>query len=205
MKSEKEKTQVVILGVLVLVVLAIGAYQFVGKKTQAASTPASKTKAEPKTVRMAAVNPVELVITGEPVDPFAPRMAKSSEPEYPPNLQAPTIDIKPTSIRPMNTLPMFNSQTNVAPLSVRMVPPPEENPSSIYTVTGVVEGQSNIAVVRGAEGARFIVRVGQMVGKYEVTSITRMGVVLKHGSKIYLLRLGAPSQDGQARQVSPAA
>jgi hypothetical protein len=70
------------------------------------------------------------------------------------------------------------------------MPLPEvEDPSKELKLTGVIEGDANLAVIRAGD-ARHIVREGQSInGKYVVKSISRTGVRLARNGKTYFLGL----------------
>lgn len=73
-----------------------------------------------------------------------------------------------------------------------------------WTVTGVLQGTGGeVAILRSGD-ARRIVRAGDFVDStYRVTGVTRTSVLLRHGTSVYQLSLGAKSAPSTALQASP--
>ncbi len=69
--------------------------------------------------------------------------------------------------------------------------PAATDPGQALKLTGVVRGTVNVAIVRGPENVRYIVKEGQKIGgKYRVESVSRSGIWVRFESKKYFLRLG---------------
>jgi len=76
-------------------------------------------------------------------------------------------------------------------------PEPDPDPSQMYKLTGIIQGAVNVAILRGADNARYIVREGQMIdGRYRVDLVTRYGIRLSFNHKSYLLSLGGSDAKG---------
>lgn len=208
MKLEKEqRTQFIALCVLLVGVVGFGAYRMMGTGTSADSRTATPTAAAQKATAdgHAPASPVEeqksleetAKVAGfvQPVkDPFEPQV-------LPGDIEAVTAT-KPTpaprlpvivreSRMPLPVMPSFDSQ----PLPVVPQPAVEEvNPTKYLRLTGVIEGDTNIAIIRAGD-TRHIVREGQSIdGKFVVRSISRTGVRLSYNGRSYFLTM-ASSKD----------
>jgi hypothetical protein len=75
----------------------------------------------------------------------------------------------------------------------------EQDPAKLLKLTGIVQGSTNVAILRGPNNARYIVREGQVIdGKYRVDMISRYGVRLSFNKRIYLLSLGGSDANNGA-------
>jgi len=102
----------------------------------------------------------------------------------------------PRSSYGVNPLPLpapagYGQGGPVAPVPVEPPPAPE------YSVTGIVRGEMDVAILRGGAGGeeRRFVRVGDPVGNgFVVAAIQADGVVIKSGDRRILLKLGDDSR-----------
>ena len=92
--------------------------------------------------------------------------------------------------------------TQMAPSLPRVLAPP--TPAPTWTVTGVLQADTEkVAILRNGE-ARRIVRSGDFVDStYQVADVTRSYVVLRHGSASYRLMLGG-GKPAQSTTLAPA-
>ncbi|MGQ9455209.1 MAG: hypothetical protein ACUVRS_09850 [Armatimonadota bacterium] len=71
------------------------------------------------------------------------------------------------------------------------VQPQESSPEDEITVTGVVRGENNIAIVRLGENGRYIVREGQVIdGRYRVASVNSGRVVFIYKNRTISIKVG---------------
>lgn len=199
--DSKQKKQLIVLCCLAVAVLAFGAYKLVGKGTEAASIekPAQTVKSDAagddaKAVDAAAYQDTMIVAVGPSVDPFAPRVGpKASEAAASSADRGPTpvIQSRIPDIPQIFPVPLYQ-QDEPRPIVVSTSTPEETNPIQGMRLTGVIEGAQNVAIIRGGDGKRYIVREGQTIdGKCTVSSITRAGVKISRGGTTYTLRLGS--------------
>ncbi len=205
MKLEKEqKTQFVILCVLLAVVFGFGAYRMMGTGTSASSpTAAPAANAGKPAAPKAAATPAEEPTPAQdlakaigfvvPVkDPFTPQMAPETGCPALANTPPPPVRRMPPLVAqesgmPLPVMPSFES----APMNTGPAPVVQQlDPSKDYRLTGVIEGDSNVAIIRGPEDSRHIIREGQSLdGKYIVRSISRAGVRLSANGRSFFLTL----------------
>ena len=209
MKLETEqRNQFILLSVLVLLVLGFGAYRMLGARTSAGSPAGGISGADNSTKTAAAENSGEeaqptdaqtavTIVSALPVrDPFEPQVVPAEDKptaqiKSRPMARFPLISREPRMSLPI--MPSFDSQ----PMNVGPMPIPEvEDPSKDLKVTGVIEGDTNLAVIRSGD-TRHIVREGQSInGKYIVKTITRTGVRLTRNGRSYLLVIGSAEKPG---------
>lgn len=129
-------------------------------------------------------------------DPFIPQALPGAI-----DLNAPTPGVK--QVRPVNTQPMpFGKlpKIDIKPLnpfggsgaSTGLPHPPaavEQEPK--FTLTGVVRGTENVAIIYGGDGGRYVVRQGQMIeGRFKVLMVLSDAVVLSDKGRRIYVRLG---------------
>ena len=203
-----QKKQIIVLCCLIAVVLGLGVFKVVGgnKPTPALkdSTPAkveqsSTAKSEEPTAAEGDAGPMAAAQVSETSgyqarDPFTPQVV---EPARQAERQQSTSSGPTPLVARDSRLPL----PMITPLPIGFSPSGQQantqsdqpDPASVLRLTGVIEGSSNVAIIRGEEGARYIVREGQSLdGKYVVQSISRNGVRLRSGSKTIILVLGSP-------------
>jgi len=198
MKLEPEqRNQFILLCCLVVLVLGFGIFRIVGARTSAGPTPgAAKSVERGISTTQAQEGNAEgeagaaTIVSALPIrDPFQPQVSTkpescSTQTRVGPTRALPLIAREPRISLPM--MPPFGGE----PMNVRPMPLPEvEDPSKELKLTGVIEGDANLAVIRAGD-ARHIVREGQSInGKYVVKSISRTGVRLARNGKTYFLGL----------------
>ncbi len=201
MQDKKQKIQIAVLAVLILACLAYGGMVFMGKKStapppqaqteQSTQPKTSETVPIPnKTVFSAAVAETPAQAQGNPRDPFMPMMQTMVTP-------APS-----TSTRRFNNTPVPPIGVTI-PLGAGGGDGSSANQTSVaesfpqFQLTGVITGQTNVAIIRLGE-SRYIVKEGQKIdGQYEVTSVSQEGVLLSRGGRSVFLKLGG---DGNANK-----
>lgn len=140
---------------------------------------------EAKTVRVA------MALPANRRDPFAPCMTpqefqpqSAAMPRIHGNRRLPSLgtgSLPPLVPPGANTLSISPIGTAVA--SVDATPK--------FVLTGVINGNTRVAIIRAGDSERHIVREGQLInGKYFVRSVGRDGVLLTHGSQRIYLKLG---------------
>lgn len=190
--DESQRTQFIVLCCLVAIVLAYGAYSLIGKKGPGAKKPSESTEAQAGASQAAGATGdafgvwVAALSDKDARDPFAVQLVAPSQSQTPPSRTEGPTPVRP-DIPPV--YPIIVGPNGIGP----PVGPPEPAPAEQLRLTGVVEGDVNIAIIRGEGDARHIVREGQTIdGKYAVESISRLGVRLRsyEDNQIIVLRLG---------------
>jgi hypothetical protein len=70
-------------------------------------------------------------------------------------------------------------------------------PERTFTVTGVVRGEHNVAIVYDDKGGRYVVREGELIdGQYSLRSVGREGVVLSHKNRAIHVKIGGAKDAG---------
>jgi len=205
MKLDKaDQPKIIVLGVLMAILLGYGAYSLMGKKASAApktpsvreaavsnrpaGNPAAPKKDAPAVVKLQAQ--VAFVPLDEPAprkDPFNPCVSMEA-----PTSRAPRPLM--SQQRNMAGLPPFRLPQSPLSIGVRQssdgsAPAPEADPQ--FVLTGIIQGVTDVAIIRAGDSGRHIVRVGQLIdGKYFVKFIGRDRVVLTQGTRSIDLRLG---------------
>lgn len=204
MKDDKKKMMVV--GALALVIVAVGAFQFLGGSTP---PPAAKTakkddaKAGDKTADAAEEGPKNPLYAAElpQRDPFQPHTLVGETPKAP-NVPAagstPLPDAKAsrrghrgggTSIPPMTitgNLPNAGMNGSIG------ITPTGPDPSAFnYSVSGVIVGQRPAAVFTDSQGNQRLVPVGgSLDGDSKVVAIEKGQVTVQYRNKTLRLSLG---------------
>lgn len=203
--AEEQKKQFIILCCLVVFILAFAVIKIVGSgshaQTRQTQSAVKKTVAgTEKDVDANAGSPeAAVVVATEPVadaavrDPFVPQI----------DLNVPvgmSVQTKlPPPVFPAGKLsglgPIVPPMSFTRDITVTTNDPsakePDPDPSQTLRLTGIIQGAVNVAILRGADNARYIVREGQSIdGKYRVDLVTRFGVRLSHNGNSYLLSLG---------------
>ena len=199
MKLDKAQTkQAITLAALIAVLVGYCVYSMTGKK---ASTPPSAQTNTTKSVRTSqsaggvvitpgqipGASAVNLAVAKR--DPFAPRIvpepASGGPPPAPPAKPLPRLA---TSHAP---LPIFSGGGALAFTAEPRLPASEPEPEPMLVLTGIIKGDTNVAIIRTGSSDRHIVREGQMInGTYRVKTINRDGVVLTRGNRSIYLKLG---------------
>jgi hypothetical protein len=201
MKLDKaDMPKIIVLGALVAIFIGYGVYSVVGKhasadpappvlRDAAAPHPPAAVKPQAATDVVANETPQpSLQVASEPVkkDPFVPCIVAEAA-QCTPRLR---------SIMPRGKLPNLPPYTpsfgiRVRPSGSAPLSPLVSEPDPAFVLTGIVNGATNVAIIRAGETGRHIVTVGQLIdGKYLVKFIGRDRVVLRHGTRSIDLRLG---------------
>jgi hypothetical protein len=205
MKLDKaERPKIIALGVLLAVFLGYGAYTLVGKKASAApptsvreaaikNAPAGVPASAKKVVVIAGtqqtqVSLVPLEVSAPKKDPFTPCVSMESQTSSGRRPVMPRL--KNMASLPPFRLPQSPLSIGVRPTGDLSLPTAAEQDPQ-FVLTGVIQGATNVAIIRAGDSARHIVKVGQLIdGKYFVKFIGRDRVVLTHGVRSIDLRLG---------------
>ncbi|MEX2244791.1 MAG: hypothetical protein WD716_13215 [Fimbriimonadaceae bacterium] len=189
----KQKKQMIVIGVLLLAVLGIGAFQFMGPKPKpVAADDADKPKEDQTLVAANTVDPVASAIgllldqPGSPRDPFVPQAV----------LIDPEPDREPTRVivRPPDEISGGTGPVNpggfggpiTGPIDTQIIPD-----SAPFTLRGVMIGKKNLAVIELAGGRQILVAEGEKFGTdSSVLAVSENEVVIKVNGKVQTLPLG---------------
>jgi len=188
----KQKKQMIVIGVLLLAVLAVGAFQFMGPKPKpAVAEDADKAKEDQTLVAANTIDPVAAAIDvllnqpGSPRDPFVPQ-AVLIDPE--PDRVPPQVIVRPpdeitggTPVNPGGPGGSFTGQ-----IGTEVIPD-----SAPFTLRGVMIGRKNLAVIELAGGRQILVAEGEKFGTDStVLAVSENEVVIKVNGKVQTLPLG---------------
>jgi hypothetical protein len=196
----REKKQLVVVGVLVVLVLSVGAFQFTRKDPPPPpSTKTEKAKAKDKVAEIdeQKVKYPELMAM-QPKDPFAIAsfVAGSNPPEPTPPVQPnPTVGGTkvPKAAKEFNPIPPGDITWNPGGVKPTGEIKPEEPPKPVfgYSLVGIVEGSHPMAVFEDGKGNQRLVETGQSVGSSAtVLSISRGKVRVKFNEETLVLNVG---------------
>lgn len=203
---EGQKKQFIVLCCLILLVVAFGVYKVVGVGTHAEprqeqpavteepakSSVQDRAQGDGRTDGGAVAAPT-IVAVQAARDPFVPQVgpaegqsasASSTARSMPPLIANADLPFSGPLIPPMP----FGGGIEVtgAASTERQTDPAHE-----LRLTGVIRGAVNVAIIRGPDNTRYIVKEGQTIdGKYLVESIWRYGIRLRFENKKYVLPLG---------------
>jgi hypothetical protein len=201
----KDKKQILVLGVLFAVILAVGAFQFMGgskPKTTAKEDDKksdSKDVVAQKDVKDPTEKAVEQLFMGALVsrDPFVPQAVIIDEPEGQlddPNKTGGLIQ-RPDPMQGGNN----GGGTTGGPVDVYHPPvdpnqvglQPTDTPRDAWSLRGVMAGRKVIAILEDHKGKQFLVKEGDTFndGHTTVLSITKTHVELMHNGKVTTLAL----------------
>lgn len=211
--DDSQKRQFIVLCCLILLVFGFGVYRLIGISTNAGTNtdkPVSVQETKPAIAdetKQSELQASETKLESQPVnvtvtarDPFAPQIIPdqhNSEPSQPQRIPEIRVANAGRSIAPI-----FPSMDGIPPIinvgsgnsvdsTSGMTRVPEETPTKDLKLTGIIDGTIRVAIIRGTENTRYIVREGQVIGgKYTVTHISSNGVSIKYRDKDFVLRLG---------------
>ncbi len=201
----REKKQLVVVGVLVVLVLGVGAFQFTRKDPVAAPVAKAKPDAAKDAAKVAAKveGPKYPDLFPLPAkDPFetAAFVAGPKQPEVTP--PAPTTGLGATlsnkskdSVKDISTgLPANDFSTGPwMPGGAKTIIEPKAPPKPVfgYTLVGIVEGAHPTAVFDDGKGNQQLVEVGQGIGQSStVISISRGTVRVKFNAETLNFSVG---------------
>ena len=205
MKPDKKQVpQFIILGILVLICVGYVSFKVMGSgvagnSTPAAGKPGHGDSAAASSEASASVTPDVTAYSVFPDlrsvptrrDPFAPQpmpgamIGESAEAQNPRPINTRPIKVPKIDIKPFNPFSQLQPPTVAAQQSSA----PEQERK--FTVTGVVRGTQNVAIIRAGETGRYVVKQGQMIdGRYRVIAVTNDGAVLADGNRRIYVRVG---------------
>ena len=201
--DESQKIQYIVLCCLIAAFLVVGVVKMVGKSTQARSPAQKKVQAASET----SAKIPEKIVSVEQTDPLNTSDISAQAPRDPFEPQ-----VVPQSVSVQNVQPQITKAQNI-PFRIDSLPGQatdgsplpglaESNPSGQLRLTGIIEGAVNVAIIRGGENTRYIVREGQTIdGMYRVISISRVGVRLKSNDnqRTIVLQLGGNNAKDETR------
>lgn len=221
--EEGQKKQLIVLCCLIALVIGFGVYRVIGIGTQAAppqkeklaQTEEQSTRTEQTEVQIKGAEESSVLAEAQSFDardPFAPQTL--------PKTQQPGFGEKRSPVLRANLPPLFNSDTKppiqiMPPLAIstncnsgissgqtNMTGEEEKDLPPELRLTGVIEGSINVAIIRGPNNTRYIVREGQKIeGKFNVVSISRAGVKIAYNGKTFFLRLGGNNENNKGAQA----
>ncbi len=197
----KEKKQMIAVIALAVMILAIGAFQFMGgsaeepkKEEPKKAATAEEKKPTPEEATKSAIKNPEFANLLPERDPFEEsafveeaRKAAATEEEA---KKKPVAETKPNSGKgskiPKPKLPPLKGD-----LGNSLAPMPVEAPKFEYSLIGILWGAHPSAIFVDKAGNQSMVDIGQPVGSSaSVISITRNSVKVKFNAEILVLRVG---------------
>ena len=203
--DKKQIPQLVVLGVLVLFCVGYVSFKIFSPKTASAPPAPVNQAAEQDNAGDPAQASISIDtlpagvfpdITSIPSrrDPFTPQalpMTESANNQVQPprDNPLPRPALRSSSpwakIQPVQPIPSFSQ--GAVPVIAQKV----EDLDPKFTLTGVVRGDQNVAIIRVGEKGRYIVKQGQLIeGRYRVLSVTSDGAVLAYRDRRISLNLG---------------
>lgn len=200
MKPDKKQIpQLILLGLLVLACIGYISFTVTKSGRQAPlpteaqqavndATGEDEAQATPESARVFAMGVFpSLTSPPETRDPFVPQITPGKdEPAAAvrPSPQPPKPPVSMASVPPFN--PFQAMQPNKVSVEAEVVPPDPQ-----FTLTGVISGEKNIAIIRSEDGGRYIVQQGQIInGRYKVLSVSEDGAVLADKNHRIHVKLG---------------
>lgn len=188
----KDKKQIIVVGALFAVILAVGAFQFLGPKPKPVTEDEPKGKKEEALVAKTEVDPTEMVINqlfSQPLaarDPFTPQAVILDDPVEQPPVEQPPVERPnplPGEVKPFD--PGVNQGGQIQPnLELTQNRDP-------WSLRGIIVGRRTMAMLEDDKGNQFLVREGDQFnnGNTRVLSISKTQVELSHNGKITTLAL----------------
>jgi len=189
--GENQKVQFIILCCLIAVVAAVGVHRMIGTREKAAPRASQQSQVREDVSASEEVAQADAglsFVSGEqkPRDPFTPQVGPKVASSQSSFRVGGTLAGLAASA-PIPPMPFLTSE----PIRVNSPSPSGEEMTPELRLTGVIEGDTDVAIIRAGENARYIVREGQVMdGGYVVESISRAGVRLRHNNETLILRLG---------------
>jgi hypothetical protein len=196
----REKKQLVVIGVLVVLVLSVGAFQFTRKDPPpppAAAKESAKVKKDADKPVVPDKKYVDLLDLA-PKDPFeiASFVSGPKAPVVVPPIEKTTVpgtDLNtPAKVKIEGTLLNTGGATELPPGGGPIVPyVPPVIPVFGYSLVGIVEGAHPMAVFEDGKGNQRLVEAGQSLGSTaSVLSISRGKVRVKFNAETLVLNVG---------------
>lgn len=132
-------------------------------------------------------------------DPFVPVPLPGAQTENTTTQQIPQPRPAKNSYTPAKSIGRLPTVSRIQPIQLPDVfnqpkvqaQPQESNPEEEITVTGVVKGDNNVAIVRLGETGRYIVREGQVIdGRYRVASVNSERVTFIYNNRAISIKVG---------------
>lgn len=209
--TENQKTQVIILCCLIIAVVIFGIYRMLGTTTHASPKAGTDSQAKKVSEKAASVEnqaptneqPMVRVAMGDVKarDPFTPQVGPKVQ-----SSASTTSGISRSIVPPsIGSIPPLTEITPIGSPTIRLVSNDSEKEAlPDLRLTGVIEGDTNVAIFRLNDNTRYIVREGQVIdGRFTVESISRLGVRLgsKHGHLFVKLGASLSSQNTASAQT----
>jgi len=202
--DKKQMPQLIVLGVLLVACVSFVAFQLSGgnavppapvkradsasKANAAAGTADDETQVAALTgpatefVRRDPFQPVPLPIDPESIPPPAQQQAVTPDGKRP-NFPANTGRVPPMGI---GSFPVNTGTGGILDIK----PAGEENDPD-FTLTGIVRGVQNVAIIRVGQSGRYVVKPGQLVeGRYLVLYVTNDSATLTYKGRRIEIKLG---------------
>lgn len=212
MKPDKQQVpQLIVLGVLVLFCIGYVSFKVLSPSSQKPPAPVNKaihkadsssTSSESKDAEASNI-PIgtfpDLTVAQPRRDPFAPVISGgTNNVELPKPVAEPRPTPAPVRVvsNPTQRIPRieanpFNpfSRTTSKPIQTEQIQVQEQDPE--FTLTGVIRGERNVAIIRSGESGRYVVKQGQLIdGRYKVESVSDDGATLVYKGRRIHVKLG---------------
>jgi Na+-transporting methylmalonyl-CoA/oxaloacetate decarboxylase gamma subunit len=197
-KAPKEKQQMMIIGLLVVVMLGVGVFQFTAGSAPEPAPAAAPTEAEKEASKKADQEKEKVAILNPTVskpfsqrDPFQPAEFSVKKEEPVPEPPKPSGGYRPPRLPGNVKLPPLGQGEIGEPRDGGVPPMPVEEPKFGYTVSGVIVGSQSAAVFKDAQGNQILVKAGAPIdGDAKVLSIKKGKVTVQFHNKTIELPVG---------------
>lgn len=203
MKDNKRLHQFIIVGVLLAFCIGYVTMKMTARKPEAAKPAPVAQAAKPADIGQGPSQTSDKPSDSKPADTAVAVAAVDNIAVNRRDPFAPTMD---TSIKIASALPQRSGSLPPFMPDIGPLPPigaggqtgtgqqqaqkPVEEPFPPFVLTGVITGQTNVAIVRLGEG-RYIVKEGQKInGIYEVVTVSQDGVLITRDGRSVFLKLG---------------
>lgn len=198
--KESKLPQIIVLVLLVALCLGYVVYRLSGSNTQAACPPQENPveqvapSMEPAPDPEASQN-LDQTVPAEQTALNAVVMAAKKDPFAPEFVSAVQKPMKVAAAAPPRlgmTLPPFTPQMPMHVTALESSGEVQEATSTqTYRLTGVIRGETNIAIIRSGDSGRHIVKEGQYInGRYKVIAIREASVIVAFGNERKEIKLG---------------
>lgn len=209
--SQISPKQGVAIGVLSLVLLSVGIWQWQSMGGRKASPQATNTAQPANTPTASASSLASQTVMGASLAPFPAR-----------DPFRPTVGVEGKSLSrvasPANTSskPARREITGTPPmpplalpapggLEVRRVDEPELPAMPNWTLVGVVQGPRTVAILKDSEGNRHFVQIGDTLEEgWRVRRIERGRLILQKGQRTISVDVGSSTTEGEALSSQPS-